>query len=236
VRQKSADALDFKSTYLYSLKKVPWFGPFGRVTVSSTLFPDYIARSTDVQIQTTDADGTVTVDTLPAGEPLKYNSSLEPLLAKEVVGGFASPIDKGVKLKVNFHIGVGAAELFTKENYVLADDAATADVIELKQLQDYTQIGAEFEGAATGALTETISWSAGLNLFQPVYSSISSVSGSADLSGTDLLNIDATGKVSLKLNKWASLDLGATARKYPLVSPDWQLTGGFLITGTFNLI
>lgn len=262
---KSADALELQSTYFYGMEKLSWLGPFARFRLSTSVFPGYVVGGADLVTDPTGVEiGGTTVDVnknnddpyngtsdlnedgvadeLDAGiweqsgryeddiTKLQLSSAFEPLILKQVVGVLASPVDKGTKLKVGFHVGAGAEEAITQGGYVISDDKDT-EVIELSLLQNYLSLGAEFEGAASGTLNEQISWRAGLTLFQPLITT-----AETDVSGFDLMNKDFSAKISVKLAKWASLDLNASAKEYPLIVKGWQLQYGLMLATNFNLI
>ena len=56
------------------------------------------------------------------------------------------------------------------------------------------------------------------------------------LEGTELTNVEAGLKTSMKLAKWASIDFTYTAKVVPLVSEEWQRTLGLLMNASFNLL
>ncbi len=246
---KSADELVLKSTYYYAPKRLEWLGPFGRGTLSTPLFPGYYVGSESALVNEVSGDTTTTFalyEPLVDGVPYKLglSSGFEPMILKEVGGVMASPVDKGNRLKLSCHLGLGAEEVLTQGGYVVKEVNDTAGEVDtdgetfsyaktvvVVPLESYQSVGAEFELNASGALGETMTWTFNATFFQPVYTT--SVTAE-DVSS--LLNVDTSGKVSVKLAKWASLDIVVAARKYPLILDEWQFQSGLLLTTTFNLI
>ena len=227
---KAADQLDIQSTYRYGLSSIPWLGPFARASLTTAIFPGYFVSPIDQTLTLTETDGTSTTEELPAAERRDVTGAFDPLLLREVAGAMANPINNGAKLQVGFHIGAGAEEAFAS-GYSVSDEDPADGVAELTALQSYSSVGAEFEGNATGAVNEQVTWSAKLNLFQPFVTT-----AETELSGLDLLSTDFTAKVSVKLNKWASLDYSFGARNYPLIVEGWQLQQGLMLSATFNVL
>jgi hypothetical protein len=228
---KSQDLLDFKSTYFFSIKDLPWFGPFGRVKASTQIFPGYTVKTAPGTYVKRDATGAeIERRAFSAQERIDLTSAFEPFTLRESVGAFANPLErKDITIKTK--LGVGAQQVIGQDGFVVADDDATPE-IELNQIETTNQIGAELEVALGGALAEGImSWGLTANFFQPIVSQTEST-----LSGLELLNTEIEAKISVKLAKWLSADYVFNGRRVPLVVDEWQLTNSIVLVAGFDII
>jgi hypothetical protein len=226
---KSADDLTLKSTYVFHLQSIKWLGPYGRARASSQLFHGYDVLTDPVTVVRTTRDGTTVTKAKPALARIAVTQPFEPLLIRESAGLFANPIEEK-KLALKTKLGAGAQHILVRDGFALADDEATPER-EYLQLETSTQAGAELDVALSGALAENITWSAGAELFYPLYTSVDT-----GLSGTELLVTELSGKLTVRLTKWASLDYVVSAKKIPLVLDAWQVQNGLLLTVGFDLI
>jgi hypothetical protein len=243
---KSLDTVELKSVYLYHLARHPWFGPFGRFRLQSSLLQGDLLTATDVDYNrhfrdgSSDLTGDNLVPRLRAQEKFKLTDPFEPLLLRESVGAFAVASDTE-KLKMNFKVGPGAQETIVGDGFVVTgttpfaqrtDLGAVGDRMELKQLEDVNEIGVEFDAEASGKATKDVSWSLTVDLLQPFYTSIDTGS----LEGVDLMQVDVAGRLSVKLNKWASLDYVLLVKRIPLVVDEVQVTNGLLLAANFEVM
>ncbi len=239
---KSADDLTLKSMYLYHLPSIPWLGPFARFRLTTAMFPGELLLAADAPYQVdgaTDADGNPILTTLPGRTALDLTSAFEPLLLRQSVGAFASPVANET-INLTISLGGGAQEIITQGGQVVADNPETP-FIEINSLRDSTQIGLEVEVSAEGALTETLTYALTLNTLTPFYSDPSTSAADPETGETlegaiELTNVDIGAKVGVKLAKWASLDYVLSAKYLPLVVPDWQVTNSLLLNASFNLL
>ena len=235
---KTADDFRLQSMYLYELQSVPWLGPFARARLQTALFDGQFVDGSDQNLNIPgeddangDAPGT---RTLPANEEFKLTSAFEPFVLRQSGGFFARPLSDP-DLAVTFTLGLGAQEIFAEGGYALTDNADTADVIELSRLDSSQQAGLESELEAGGAVNKQLTWGFNLNLLHPFVINVDNPLLN-ELEGLDLTNVEAGIKLSMKLNKWASVDFTSTAKKVPLISKEWQLTNGLLVSAAFNLL
>ncbi len=246
---KSADEVSIKTTYFYAPKKIDWLGPFARGTLNTALLPGYYVGADPALVTEPSGDTFETVEAyypLLGDDPYKLGltGSFEPLILKEVLGVMANPVDRGTKLHVGMHLGAGAEEVFTSGGYVVKevnDTSGEVDVggeafaydktVVIIPLESYLSVGAALEVEAAGAFNEQVNWSLSATFFQPVYTTAEAANASGSL-----LNTDVSAKISVKLAKWASIDLVAAARKFPLILDEWQFQSGVLLTTTFNVI
>jgi hypothetical protein len=221
---KSADELELKSTYIYRIPSLTWFGPYGRGRFSTQLFKGYEVRPTDVII----LRPSQAPEFRATGTSIALTGAFEPIFIRESVGAFANPITEKV-LTANAKLGVGMQHVLANDGFTVADDAATPE-IEYKALESATQGGGELDLTAKGELTTQVTWEAGAQYFLPFYSSLEE-----GKTGFDALSQEYTAKVSLKLLTWASLDYVLSAKKIPLIVDEWQVQNGLMFKAGYDL-
>lgn len=228
---KSVDGLDFNSTYLYSIPSIKWMGPFAELVLQTPVFPGYDIRPADVTVIRLDKDGNQIGSPEQVWAKLKIDltDAFAPALVKESAGVFADALNR-TEIKLNFRAGMSAWEIWARDGYVLADDAATPE-LELKIIQDSVSFGSGLIAKATGTLRPEVTYEAKAEAMYPfVHTSKTS------LSGIDLLNMDFNFLLQVKLQKWLSLDYTFKALRLPLISDKWQIQNGLLLSATFELV
>lgn len=227
---KNLDSFEFLSSYLYHIPGVSWFGPFASLTVKTALFPGYDVRATDTLYRKLFVDGTTADVAVLAQEQFDLTEAFSPAQVRESVGVFADILDRKY-LKFQTRTGVGAWEIFGRDGFVLADDAATPEFVEVKQIEDSIQVGWELNAIATGTWSEYITYTAKANFMYPFVDNVDT-----SLTGLDLMNVETELLVGFKLAAWASLDYSLKMFKVPLVSEEWQIQNGLLLTLTANIV
>lgn len=223
---KSMDTAELKSIYLYHLPGLDWLGPFGRFRLQTELFPSELVRAETVDVVTVDSE--VLRDDLPAQRSFELTGAFEPLLMRQTAGAFARPAD-GEAFTLLLKAGAGAQQVRTRGGFVVDDDDGTP-AIELRPLEDSTEIGAEAELEAKGALDARLAWSLSGNALYPFVTS-----AETDLEGSPL-NVEAEARLTAKLTSWSSLEYVFTAKRIPRVLEAWQIQNGLLFNLTLNVI
>lgn len=227
---KATDQVDFSSTYLYHLESPKWLGVYGRFRAGFQLLDGQQTSPTDVTVVRTSVNGDQQREQVGAQQAFGLTSAFEPLVLRETVGAFLTPYT-APELTLNAKLGVGAQHILTRRGYVVADDAATPE-LELRQLDNTHEGGAELSAAATGVLLkDVLDWRAKGDLFLPVLTTASD-----DLGVVDRLNAQLEAALSLKLAKWLSVDYVLAARRIPAVQSDWQVSNTLLLTAGFQLL
>ena len=226
---KSLDSLDFETMYLWHTPKAPWFGPFVGFELKSAVLPGYYVTPADVTLSRTDTDGINTTEALPALDSVGLTNAFAPLTLRESVGAFAVPIEKP-EIRLEIRAGVGAMEAFVQKGYFIDDNADTPE-LELTQMQDSAQFGAEASLGVGGRIKEFMTYGARASILQPFVHN-----AETDLSGSELMNLDFEVLLGFKLTEWASLDYQFKAFRTPLVYDGWQVTNGLLLTFTANVV
>jgi hypothetical protein len=219
---KSADLLALESIYLYHV--TPWFGPFARATMLTSMFRGADIRPAPVTYAVAHVSGeleTVEASRLPLSDPFR------PMTLKQSAGPFLRPVEKE-PINVEIRAGVGAQETIAKGQLLVADDAATP-VIEVKELANVNQIGVEAAADVWGAFSDKrVTYRVGIDVMIPL-SHTALVAGD-DRSSLALMNIDLGGQLSFKLVEWASLDYQIKAVREPQVLDGFQVRNSLLLT------
>jgi hypothetical protein len=227
---KSADKLDLESLYLYHIKNISWLGVFGGVRLTTPLFAGNFVPEEDTTVSIELTDGTVVQDTAEAQKYYRLTKPVAPLIFRQFIGAAFLPLEKDY-LRLDIKVGTGAMEVWTRSSLVQDDNEDTADVLELRQLEDFVQGGVELHLAANGVIVkDVLSYTLKAGLMYPYVTSIDT-----DLSGIDLLNAEINFKLNIKLAKWASLNYALAMLRVPLIQPEWQITNNIMLSLTANL-
>ncbi|OGQ90444.1 MAG: hypothetical protein A2289_25475 [Deltaproteobacteria bacterium RIFOXYA12_FULL_58_15] len=226
---KSADQLLIKTTYLYSLDSIKWLGPFGQASLDTQVFHGYDIRTEPVTIVRSKRDGTTVTRDVPAQTRFALTGPFEPMFLRESGGVFAKPLaEKLITFKAK--LGVGFQHVFVGDGYAATDNADTAP-LEYTQLDDSTEAGTVLDLDLMGDVAENVSWTAGASFFYPFYTT-----SDGEMTGIETLNSDITAKLTVRLNKWASLEYVLSAKRIPLIIDEWQIQNGVMLTAGFDVI
>lgn len=225
---KSIDQLNIQTTYLYHLDSPDWFGPFARASLSTSVLEGYEVRAADTNVDRIADDGTVTNEVVLAEADIALTDPFEPMLLKQTLGVFADPVrEEDIQLRTK--AGLGLQEIVVRDGYAVTGE--DAGVLTLTQLRGANEVGAEAELDLTGKSGENVTYEATLNFFYPVASS-----SDIEFDGLDALNTALTGKVSVKLSGWASLDYVVGVKRLPMILDEWQVSNGLILTAGFSLL
>lgn len=247
---KSMDTIDFRSSYLYHIPKVPWLGPFASFRLSTAMLPSYEVRSEPISTVKLKADESVQYDAngyhtdingarLPvfaydAGKKIKLTDGFAPLTLREILGMFAKPIER-TEFNLDTRLGFGAWETFVQGGYILQDIDDTA-FLELRQLQNIYQMGAELGITIDGMLhKELISYKLSALFMQPLgYKKATE----DEWKGPDVeyMNREYEAMVGINLMEFLSINYSFKAYKQPLIIDEWQIQNNLMISIGFDLI
>lgn len=226
---KSADLIDLATTYAYRV--YDWFGPFVRVAATTSAFQGYSYRVNQTKLYVKDRGAAeVQLPDVAAGTQVTLTDSFEPLLVSEAAGVFANPYaDKAFALKLK--AGAGAQEIIVGDGYTITSDKT--DELRLTQLQSSNEAGAVLEAEAEGAIAENVGWKLKAAFFYPIYTSVE-LDG---ITGLERTTADISGKLSVRLAKYLTLDYMLSAKHLPLITrKTWQVQNGLLLTAAVDLL
>jgi len=222
---KSADALAFDTSYLYFVR--PWFGPFARFALGTPMFRGFDVRAAPTTYSIARASGETDVVTT---KRLNLTEPFHPMTLKETVGPFARPVE-GERFNLELRAGLGGLQTFAEGQLILDDDDGTADRIEVKELKDVFQVGAEGSLELWGAIYEKkVSYKAGIGVLIPAWNNQEPAEGEAKKGALELTNIDIGAGLSVKLVEWATLDYELKVVRQPQLTEQWQIRNGMMLT------
>lgn len=249
---KSVDTIDLKSTYLYHIPGLSWFGPFVAFRLTAPMLAGYEVRAEDSNVLRMDVGEQLTVDPASgnpvdeagnvidptdrrvelfgSGRKIDLTGAFAPLTLRESAGLFAIPVDQTV-FRLDFRLGFGAWETFVGDGYVVEDNDETTDIFELRALQDSVQAGPEFGVAIKGIVEERMTYNASALLMQPV-----AHSADTDLEGFELLNAEFEGVLGIKAWEFLSIDYSFKYYRQPLIVDAWQIQNNIMLSLNFEII
>ncbi len=224
---KTADNLNVEAIYFYHIPTVDWLGPFGRLAVDTPLFKGFDVRADESTYAISRVDGTV--DTR-VSDRLLLTESFQPATLRQSVGMFARPV-REEQLVVDIRVGAGAREIAADGALVVTDDDAT-DVIEVTEIENYSQVGLESVLELTGTFDESrLSYFFTFESLLPFYDS----ADDADQSVTERADLEIAVGAGVRLVSWASLDYVFRADRLPAILDDWQLSNNLLLTLSYTV-
>lgn len=219
---KSQDLLRVESVYLRRV--LPWLGPYVRAAGDGPLLSGFDERPAPVDYVIARRDGRS--DTVRTNH-LQLTSMARPFSFKESLGVFARVLREETR-NLEVRTGVGGRQTLADGQLALLDRAGTPE-IEVVELDAFHQLGPELTAAAWGRLLEgTVTYRANLDAMLPVTHSFYSVD--TDASPLDLLNLEATANVTVKVASWASLDYQLRIVRQPQLFDATQVQNNLLLT------
>lgn len=222
---KSRDLTTLDSTLLYHA--TPWFGPFLRFALNTTLFIGADVRPTETTYQIARADGTT--ETL-VRQRLRTTDPFKPLTLKESIGPFLQPLNSE-RLSIEARAGLGARQSFADGQLALADDAATPEV-EIQEMRDAHQAGVEAAIELRGAISEKrITYKVAADVLIPL--AYTALPAGDERGALDLTSVSFLGNLNFQLVEWASLDYELRMVREPLLVDKLQVQNNLLLSFGF---
>lgn len=222
---KNNDQLEFESLYNYFL--LDWFGPFGRVALTTAIFDTEIVTADPQTYEFARLDGSTDARTVTN---LKLAESLEPLTLSQSLGVFAEPI-RTKPLRWKIRVGAGGRETFAKGVLAINDDGDT-DIIEGVELDNVYQAGVEgFTGAEGKFDGGRITYAAGATALVPFINN-----DDQDRSAIDLLRWGLKADVTVAVTEWMGLNYGLKILNDPQLLDAVQVQNNLLLTFKYTLI
>ena len=222
---KGTDRIEVSSEYSYRFRPVPWLSVYGGLRLVSALIEGSIVRTEDTRLELTPTSGPVFTEVARAQKPYPLTPFLSPALFKQGVGAEAAPIKRRA-LRLGVRLGLAAVEAWTQGGYIVQDDKATDDLLELVQLRDYVQGGAELQLSLSGiVLDRLVTYALLANVMVPFATSVTS-----DLTAGQRINTELRLVLSLKLFRWAALSYTLSVLRFPLITPRIQVSGNLMLS------
>ncbi len=221
---KSADTFVFESIYYYHVPSADWFGPFARLRADTALFQGFDVQPAEVTYAVNQLNGDVIS---LSSDRLRLTDGFNPLTLKQSAGAFAQPV-RLTGINIDYRLGFGSRQTFADGQLVVADNADTAGIIEVNELQSFNQAGAETVLEITGSFEEErIRYLASAEALFPFVDSLSAESGRSTI---DSANVEVRGEIAFALTDWASLNYQLRAMRIPSLVEEWQVSNGLLLT------
>ena len=230
---KSADDLNLESLYLHGLESQPNLGPYVSVGVQAPAFFGESVQSED-NIFRDNTDDSAPVD-LSTGRSQRLTDGFKPLTTKESAGLFYKAIERP-NTKLEFRLGVGAQQVKAAGQYRVDDDDSTDGIIELKRMEDTSEVGAEYGFNFNGKWNETSSYKFTGTFLTPFGQDIDDGKECDECEDIELTNVDVKLSLATKLNSWASLSYEYSAVKKPQVFNRFQITNGVVFNMEYDFL
>ncbi|MEO0335195.1 MAG: hypothetical protein AAF202_02305 [Pseudomonadota bacterium] len=216
---KSNDELNFSSLYLYSLEDMEWLGPYVRVQARTAAFRGEDIRPEETNYEISDSQGEVK-STKQGLTTFQLTEAFKPLTVQESVGAFFRLVNEK-KIKVKTRLGLGAQQVDGSGQLTLADKSETADVVEVRELATYQQMGVEGGLQVDGKIDEKSSYSLTFDFLTPVGADLPEGDDRDDL---ELTNMDLKIKLTSKVYEWVSFNYEFNLREQPQLLDETQIT------------
>lgn len=227
---KAADKFEFESFYLYRFPRIQWLGVYGGIKLEAPLLAGYIVKDADTNVLLKNNDGTTTADRALAQQSFQLTKSLAPFTFKQYAGVSMRPVNRSY-LNLEIKVAGGATEVWNRGGYAVSDDAATPE-LDLVQLKDYVQAGAQLRVEMGGATNDKLlSYLLKGELMYPFVTSVDTA-----ISGIDLLNTELSFNLNVKLSSWASLTYSISVNRLPMILNKWQVTNNLMLSITASLV
>ncbi|MFN0245825.1 MAG: hypothetical protein ACKV2T_02885 [Kofleriaceae bacterium] len=230
---KTNDTVKLEGIYNYFATKD--FGAFGRLSLSSSMFPATDIRGTPTSwVEKNPADPSMPIPLETNAFRQRLASSLAPFTINESAGGFAEPIRKE-KLNLSFRVGAGGRHTFADSVLLIDDDKATPEV-ELLRLNDVHQLGLEaFAGANGKVRGGRANYRLGLSVLLPF------VNNDADNRGVGTLTrVGFEGQLTFNVYSWMglvyNLNITRDAQLFPKGNELTQIQTTLLLTFQYTAV
>lgn len=203
---RGRDILDLAAIYQY--RAIKWVGPYIRAQATSQLLKGTDVRPGDTLYRITRIGGVVQDVVRPR---LFMTEPFQPFQVREAVGVFLEPVERP-EIDLDLRLGAAGRHTFADGQLALSDDAATADVVEITELQTVHQIGLELATVAEGKFAkDVVGYKVKGEVMMPLFTSPEIPKDAANPGGDkkgpiDLLNFDVSVALKFKLAAFASLD------------------------------
>ena len=217
--QKSQDRLRADLVYTFFLNER--FGPYARFGLLTNLLASDVLATEDTTVAFTDLNGTREVVFVPAGGEYRTADSFGALRLREGFG-LNVRLYRGDRATANWRVGVGLRQNLFNNAFVARDDANTA-ALDYFEIDDFDEEGAETTFTATVTLGRNLFYLTDLELF-------------GDFGDLGEPTVDWRNTVSLRLNRFASLDYTLDLLRIPQVLDENQITQNLLLRFSFNVL
>ena len=205
----------------YALLLGGWFGPYVRGFVQTQFFPtDAFFPSSEV-VKITRADGSVSMQAVPAGGRLRISEPLAPTVLQGG-GGLALNLLKLDAITLTLRAGVADRYSIYNETLARRDDQATPAVVEYLQVGDLNQLGLEGTLDASVRITGWLLYSTGLEYF-------------GDFNAMDAPHLEWRNMLAVKVRRFLTLSYGINLIYLPHINDTLQFQQGLKVRVALNV-
>ena len=204
---------------LYAYRFLPWFGPYARTSLETTMLPSYQVFDEPTAIERYDSNGGFISG---ATDVLDVKLS-EPFAPIDLEGGAGGRLDLsfGYWFNLDTRLGVGLRQVFARDLYVV--DSSSSDLVQIKQIEDANQIGAEAALILELSPTRWLLVKTDANLLAPF----------DDFSNPFL---DFRGTITLRLSSIASLNYTIRVKDDPEILDETQVDQSLLLRFAYKVL
>ena len=205
----------------YALLLGGWFGPYIRGFAQTQFFPTDVFFPSSEVVKLTRADGTVSMQAIPAGGRLRISEPLAPTVLQGG-GGLALNLLKLDAITLTLRAGVADRYSVYNETLARRDDAATPNVVEYIQVGDMNQFGLEGTLEASVRITGWLLYSTGLEYF-------------GDFNAMEEPFIEWRNVLAVKIRRFLSLSYGFNLIYLPHINDTLQFQQGLKLRAILNV-
>lgn len=226
---KTADllAVDIRLEYRFTGKMDKVF-LYAGLALTTPLFPGDLVPTTDTDLVLTRTDSTQLTALARADRRFRLTAPFAPLFFKQLLGSGVKAYTSTLAT-LGLYLGITTQQIWAS-GWTPADVDTTAE-LELMELQDYQQLGVATGFTLGGRIHKRLTYAILADFTYPLYTSVET-----SLKGFDLMDIDLSFKLSLKVARWVSVDYLLSAKRLPLIVDQWQLVNNLVVAITADVM
>ncbi len=204
---------------LYVFRVAPWFGPYARASLETQLLPGIQPFENPTDVRRLDRRGVE----LGVDRGVQSFTLAEPFAPIEPGYGTGVRFDArwGRVLSLATRVGLGGRHVFTRGLFIL-DDSADSPELDVRQIDDVTQYGAEFSLVGELTLGRWIVLKLDTSVLAP-------------FDTPEETFVDFRGSATLRLTSFASLKYTVRIKDDPALSEDTQVDQQVLLRFAYKL-
>ena len=228
----------FKIDFRYNLMFHKIAGYYLKAGLETHFLPGYDYRSEDYDYVVSNND-TRNSD----GKKRKFKTAKpgKPFYLTEGTGIFVRPVERE-EANLEIYAGLSAREVWVGSTLAIDDDDATEEIIELKELNDVYEVGAEAGLTLKGFLKDRlIGYDLMARLIKPFYmpddtkvnySEDGTVDGYSEL---DSLQFETRFRLDFNIHKYVALNYELNVKRDYAVVRDWQVSNAIYLSIFYEL-
>ena len=220
---KNNDSIQLENLYNYFVTE--WFGPYGRLSFETSVFPTERVTADPVDY---DLPPYGEVDPDRSTRRLRLAEPFNPFELFQSAGVFIEPV-RAQALQMELRVGFGARETLADGVLVVQDDSNTSNRIEVVELDDAIQAGAEaFLGAKGKFPEQRLSYRAGGTMLMPFINN-----DDTDRSSVELTRLGFTGDITYNALEWLGVSYNVKVLDDPQLLNKTQVQNSVLLTFSY---